>query len=125
MISTRSAISLAMMVVTVLPMRAGERYSTLSSLGGHRPKCRALRFPGKERFPSPEEELLRLRDEQQVPEMRAHAWKLFAGLTRAGGAQSRLSPVWATWYTECEVKLEKCLPASEHPSNTERLLRGF
>jgi len=79
----------------------------------------------KERFPSRENELLRLRDEQNAAEMRAHAWKLFAGLTHAEGPEARRRPIWETWYTECEVRLEDCLPESEHPSNTERLLRGF
>ena len=46
-------------------------------------------------FPADEATLLRFRDTQNVPEMRRHAWYVFAGLTqRAKNGEA----IWETWY---------------------------
>ena len=46
-------------------------------------------------FPADEATLLRFRDTQNVPEMRRHAWYVFAGLTqRAKNGEA----VWETWF---------------------------
>ncbi|MBB5337836.1 hypothetical protein [Tunturiibacter gelidoferens] len=63
-----------------------------------------LKLPSGERFPVSEASLVRLRDnpsKQNLAKMRAHAWDLFAGLT---GSQ----PIWQTWYSKCDVRLESC-----------------
>jgi hypothetical protein len=46
-------------------------------------------------FPADEATLLRFRDTQNVPEMRRHAWYVFAGLTqRAKNGEA----IWETWF---------------------------
>jgi hypothetical protein len=90
-----------------------------------RPHYRELQIPGTQRFPVPESDLLRMRDEQNVNAMRAHAWNLFAGLTDAGGPEAKNAPVWDSWYTKCDVELARCLPPNGRGSNQERLMRGF
>jgi hypothetical protein len=46
-------------------------------------------------FPADEATLLRFRDTQNVPEMRRHAWYVFAGMTqRAKNGEA----IWETWY---------------------------
>jgi hypothetical protein len=52
--------------------------------------------------------------------MRAHAWDLFAGLTRGK------DPIWNTWYTKCDLGLLGCngLPAAV-PGSPNQLLDSF
>jgi hypothetical protein len=121
----KSILSRFAYVVAILSLLGGGNLSTLKATGLRRPKYQPLRFSGNDRFPSPENELIRLRDGQRVAAMRAHAWRIFAGLTHAEGPHARRPPIWDSWYTECEVQLTTCLQPSDNPSNTERLLRGF
>jgi hypothetical protein len=99
--------------------------TTAGAQDGPHPRYRELRIPGKDHFPVSEAKLLEMRDGQRVAAMRTHAWKVFAGLTHAEGPRARRSPIWDSWYTKCDVRLAKCLPASAPQSNQERLMRGF
>ena len=81
-----------------------------------------LELPSGKHFPVSQSHLLRLRDRADKRAkacMRAHAWDLFAGLTKA-------SPVWNTWYTKCDVGLKKCGTQFEQEKpNLHRPLRNF
>lgn len=80
---------------------------------------RPLRLDG-EKFPVPEQTLLRVRDQQDTNAMRRHAWALWRGLTRGS------RPVWDTWDTKCDVGLHipKCAP-SLNGTYRERLFRSI
>ncbi len=99
--------------------------TVFASSGQSYPHYRKLLIPGPFRFPTPESELLKMRDDQDVAAMRNHAWNLFAGLTNAEGPMARRPPRWDTWFTKCDVKLSICLPPSPKTSNQERLMRAF
>jgi hypothetical protein len=46
--------------------------------------------------------LIKIRDDRDIPAMRAHAWDIFAGLT---DGFEHPEPIWETWYTKCDVGL--------------------
>lgn len=90
-----------------------------------RPGYKPLVLP-RGKFPASESMLLQMRDEQDIAKMRAHAWELFAGLTRSGDFGREVEPIWETWYTKCDVRLMDCpkAPLGDR-SNQHRLIRGF
>jgi hypothetical protein len=51
-------------------------------------------------FPADEAALLRLRDDQNVREMRKHSWMVFAGMTQPTPAGEA---IWETWYSAEET----------------------
>jgi hypothetical protein len=87
-----------------------------------RPHYRKLKLPAGTQFPASQRALLGMRDaadDHAMAEMRAHAWDLFAGLTKGE------TPIWDTWYTECDLGLLDCsLPKPKEP-NSVRLLRNL
>lgn len=92
--------------------------------GQARPKYEPLNIPGKPKFPVPEATLLQIRDDQDVEKIRAHAWRLFAGLTNTRSGQ----PIWESWYTKCDVGLTflGCPPLNPgDKSNEHRLIQGL
>ena len=93
----------------------------LSASGQDLPaKHRPAGVTGHKNSPVPEEALLKLRDEGRTPEMRQHAWQLFARLTGQ-------TPVWETWYTKCDVNLsvQECPEWKDRLNNRHRLFRNF
>ena len=97
-------------------------FCVASAVGQANPNYRALTIPGE--FPKPEAVLLQIRDEQDVQKMREHAWSLFAGLTKLKDSR----PLWATWYTKCDVGLQD--PACPQLPRTDlviehKLIRGL
>jgi hypothetical protein len=87
-----------------------------------KPPSKPLRLPDGKSFPVSQDYLLRLRDSADArarEKIREHAWDLFAGLTGD-------EPVWETWYTKCQVKLEVCPQSFEKAGpNVHRLLGSF
>src|SRR5579863_1669968 len=87
-----------------------------------RPAYRPLRLLHGKRFPSSESSLLRQRDKADKhaeKEMREHAWDLLGGLTRK-------EPIWETWYSKCDVRLEACPTASSSDvPNVHKILRSL
>lgn len=82
------------------------------------PPYKPIRLPGGRAFPAPQSELIRMRDRENVHRMRAHAWDLFEGLVDGG-------PVWGGWYTKCDVRLEKCIPAGAETVEMSKVLRSL
>jgi hypothetical protein len=81
-----------------------------------------LRLPSGNHYPVSQSLLLHLRDKadrRASAEIRAHAWDVFAGLTKA-------SPIWDTWYTKCDVRIMACAPDFDHKNpKLHPLLRSF
>ena len=88
-----------------------------------RPTYEKLALPGGRPFPASQASLLCMRDKadkRAVEKMRAHAWDLFAGLTRGK------TPIWNTWYTKCDLGLVDC--GADPPGDKDspnRLLGSF
>lgn len=88
-----------------------------------KPAPKKLSLPGGRPFPASQADLLSMRDradKQAVKKMRAHAWDLFAGLTRGK------DPIWNSWYTKCDLGLLGCndIPAAV-PGSANQLLDSF
>jgi hypothetical protein len=87
-----------------------------------RPTYRKLTLPGGKRFPASQSTLLYMRDKADKRanvKMRAHAWELFAGLTRGK------NPIWNSWYTKCNLGLMECSDAPGDKDSSNRLLGSF
>ncbi|HET9282325.1 MAG TPA: hypothetical protein VFR24_10225 [Candidatus Angelobacter sp.] len=93
-----------------------------------KPKYEPLRLSFPKRFPASQHRLLRLRDtpgKKAKARIRAHAWDLFAGLTRESIMAKEL-PIWDTWYTKCDLGLADCgTKFLEEKLNLHRSLRNF
>src|SRR5258708_1459063 len=51
-------------------------------------------------FPANEQTLLQYRDQKDVPQMRSHVWKVFAGMTQPTATGEA---IWETWYSSDET----------------------
>lgn len=83
---------------------------------------RPLRLRHGKPFPALQAGLLKMREKsgkEAARKMREHAWDLFQGLTDGG-------PIWETWYTKCDVHLDKCNSATgAQQSGARKMLRSF
>ncbi len=113
--TTKIRIGISLLLVSALSLAAPSDH-------GPKPPVLPLRLPGGKTFPSSKRSLIRLRDEADArtrAQMRTHAWDLFAGLTGE-------DPVWNTWYTKCDLNLEKCGSANvESGRGAHRILGSF